>query len=86
MLESFSNIVADPQVCNFIIKRLQNKCFPVKFLKFSRTPVLKNICELLLLSLEFVTHNKSRAQFNGRLKFGSKLKHLINICMYLNKF
>ena len=27
--------VADPQVCNFIKKRLQHKCFPVKFL---RTP------------------------------------------------
>ena len=31
-------------------KRLQHKCFPVKFLKFLITPILKNICERLLLS------------------------------------
>ena len=29
-----------------LLKRLQHKCFPVKFL---RTPILKNICERLLL-------------------------------------
>ena len=30
-------------------KRLQHMCFPVKFGKLSRTPVLKNIYEQLLL-------------------------------------
>ena len=35
--------------CNFIKKRLQHKCFPVKFAKFLRTPILKNIYERLLL-------------------------------------
>ena len=29
--------------------RLQNRCFPVKFAKFLRTSILKNICERLLL-------------------------------------
>ena len=30
-------------------------CFPVKFEKFLRTPILKNICEQLLLNLsEFI--------------------------------
>ena len=29
-------------VCNFIKKRLQHKCFPVKFEKFLRTTFLKN--------------------------------------------
>ena len=33
----------------FIKKRLQLRCFPVKFAKFLRTPILKNICERLLL-------------------------------------
>ena len=28
----------------------QHKCFPVKFAKFLRTPILKNICKWLLLS------------------------------------
>ena len=29
----------------FIKKRLQHRCFLVKFAKFLRTPILKNICE-----------------------------------------
>ena len=33
----------------FIKKRLQHMCFPVNIMKFSRTPILKNICEQLLL-------------------------------------
>ena len=34
--------------CNFI--KLQHRCFSVRFAKFLRTPILKNICERLLLS------------------------------------
>ena len=30
-------------------KCLQHRCFPVEFAKFLRTPILKNICEWLLL-------------------------------------
>ena len=30
------------KACNFIKKRLQRSCFPVKFAKFLRTPVLQN--------------------------------------------
>ena len=37
------------KACNIIKKRLQNRCFPVKFTKFLRTPILKNIYERLLL-------------------------------------
>ena len=32
-------------------KRLQNRCFSVKFAKFLRTTILKKICERLLLNL-----------------------------------
>ena len=32
-------------------KKLQNKFFPVKIMKFIRTPILKNICERLLLDM-----------------------------------
>ena len=39
------------QVCNFIKKRLQHRCFPVKFAKVLRTPILENICERLLLHI-----------------------------------
>ena len=49
MLESFFNKVTGLQVCNFIKKRLQPRCFPVKFAKFLRTPILKGIFERLLL-------------------------------------
>ena len=45
------NKVAGLQVCNFIKKRLQHNCFPVKFVKFLRTHILKNICKRLLLSV-----------------------------------
>ena len=37
------------QAFNFIKKRLLHMCFPVNIAKFLGTPVLKNICEGLLL-------------------------------------
>ena len=40
-----------PQACNFIKKRLQHRCFPVNIAKFLRGPILKNICERLLLRI-----------------------------------
>ena len=50
------------QVCNFIKKRLQHWCFPVKFAKFLRTSVLKKICERLLL---FVSPQDTIANNSG---------------------
>ena len=35
-------IVADLKACSFIKKRLQHRCFPVKFHKFLKTHILKN--------------------------------------------
>ena len=49
MLESLFNEITGLQACNFIKKRLQHRCFPMKFAKFSRTLILKNMCERLLL-------------------------------------
>ena len=49
VLESLFNKVAG--LCSFIKKRLQHRCFPVKFTKPLRLPILKNICERLLLNL-----------------------------------
>ena len=37
VLESLLNKVADLKTCNFIKRRLQHRCFPVKFAKFLRT-------------------------------------------------
>ena len=50
-LESPFNKVAGLQACIFIKKKLQHRCFPVKFAKVLRTPILKIICERLLLRL-----------------------------------
>ena len=43
--ESVFNKVALLRACNFIKKKLQYRCFLVKFAKYLRTPNLKNICE-----------------------------------------
>ena len=52
VLESLFNNAADLQVCDFIKKRLQQRCFPVIIAKFLRTPILKNICKRLLLLIQ----------------------------------
>ena len=41
VLESLFNKAAGLQVCNFIKKRLQHRCFPVIIAEFLRTPFLK---------------------------------------------
>ena len=50
MWKSLFNKVAGLQACNFIKKRLQRRCFPEKLALFLRPPILKNICERLLLT------------------------------------
>ena len=40
------------KACNFIKKKLQHRFFPVKFAKFLKTPILKTICEQLLLTYQ----------------------------------
>ena len=42
VLESLFNKASSLQVYNFIKKRLQNRCAPVKFAKFLRTPFLQS--------------------------------------------
>ena len=49
MLQSLFNKVAGLKAWNFIKKRLQHRCFPVKFASFLGTPVFKKIYERLLL-------------------------------------
>ena len=39
------------QVCSFVKKRLQHRCFFTNIEKFLRTPILKNIWERLLLTV-----------------------------------
>ena len=40
---------------NFIKKRLQHRYFPMNTVKCLRTPILKNICERLLLNVLMIT-------------------------------
>ena len=47
----FFNKNAGLQACNFIKKRLKHRCFPANTTKFLRTPILKNICERMLLGV-----------------------------------
>ena len=54
MLESLFNDVASLQACNLIKKRLQYRCFLTNIPKLLRIPILKNICEWLLLWVYFV--------------------------------
>ena len=51
-LESLYNKATSIEICNFIKKRLQCRCFPDNIAKFLRTPILKNFCEKLLLGWE----------------------------------
>ena len=54
--ESFFNKVADLQAYNFFEKRLQHRCFPVKFVKlFLRTPFFtEHLWWLLLTSTIYI--------------------------------
>ena len=56
-----------PSACKFFKKRLQHKCFPVKFAKLLRTPFFKNICKRLLLEVFYKKAVlKNFAIFTGR--------------------
>ena len=45
-------IKSQAKACNLIKKRVQRRGFPVNIVKSLRTPILKNICERLLLNEE----------------------------------
>ena len=47
----FFNKNAGLQACNFIENRLQHRCFLVNIAKLLSTPILKNICERLILKV-----------------------------------
>ena len=49
MLEPLFYKVVALQPSNFIKERLKRRRFPVNIVKFLRIPILKNICEQLLL-------------------------------------
>ena len=52
VLEPLFNKAAGLQVSKLIKKRLRHKYFPAIIAKFLRRPILKNICERLLLFIQ----------------------------------
>ena len=62
MLESLFNKVAVIQPSNFNKERLQHRCFPVNIANFLKTPVLKNICEWLLLLIVIFSQENNYMQ------------------------
>ena len=76
-LKNLANFTGKHYACNFIKKRLQHRCFPVKFVKFIRTPILKNIYERnasekikFLFKISLLNVSKSSA---GLLTFTEKI-------------
>ena len=62
LLESLFHNVPGVQTSSFIKKILLHWCFPMKFAKFLRTPILKKVCERLLL---FVSLQNAIANSGG---------------------
>ena len=62
MLESLFDKVAVIQPSNFNKERLQHRCFPVNIANFLKTPILKNICEWLLLLIVIFSQENNYMQ------------------------
>ena len=69
VMESLFNKVAGLKTCNFIKKRLQHRFFPMKFAKSYRTPILKNICERLLLYYTIINCENNHFRFTSQKNF-----------------
>ena len=59
VLESLFDKVAVLQPSNFIKEKLQHRCFPVNIAQFAKVPILKNICERLLLLMVIFSQEKT---------------------------
>ena len=53
--------------CNFIKKRLWQRCFPVNFVKFLRTPFLQNTSGRLLLEMFSVKQQAQACNFTKKI-------------------
>ena len=82
MLKSLFNKVADLKACSIMKKRLQHRCFPVKFMNsfkhafFYRTPPVAASIPLYFteqLSVFAFNHNTCNTENNGKLNYN---KHI----------
>ena len=53
VLANFATATGKPLGLQLIKNRVLHGCFLVKFAKFLRTSILKNICERLLLCIDY---------------------------------
>ena len=74
------------RACSFIKKKSQHRCYSVKFAKFLKTPILKNICERLLLYFHFNSHHHFHYHhFHSHCKMHLyRLRILLTIPLYSN--
>ena len=87
VLDSLFNEVAGLTVSNFIKKRLQARWCPVKFVKFLRTPILKNICERLLLNVyahiiclpHSITEAVQPVYYRSHRVYGAERTHFVQV-------
>ena len=70
--------------CNFIKKKLQPRGFPVKFAKFLRINILKNIYEQLLLTM-LLCFEKPFLHFDYRLFLDLQKQSPGQICNFIKK-
>ena len=63
VLEVLFDTTAGFQVCNFIKKRLQHKCFHGNFAKFLRTPILKNIYKRVMMDINVLLDKGQNLHF-----------------------
>ena len=64
VLKALFDTIPGFQVCNFIKKRLQHRCFHGSFAKFLRVPILKNIYEQVILDIN-VSFDKGQNFHSG---------------------
>ena len=69
VLVSLFNKVAGLKICNIIKKRLQHRCFPVKFCTFLRTPFFTEYLRWLLLERVIKKNNEEVSLF-GMVRVG----------------
>ena len=67
MLESLFNKAAALRTVTLLIET-PTQAFPMKFVKFLRTPIVKNICEWLLLIFRNLSQNTKFKVQNERVR------------------
>ena len=84
-LESLFNKVAGLEACNFIKKRIQQRCFPVKFAKLFKTPFFTEHLQWLLLYKPFiVVLLQAQTKFCSVLYFQMQELQLMSLRIFIH--